>query len=103
MTAPHQSDAEGVHLTVRVTPRAKRSAMAGLWRDAAGRLALRVRVAAPPAGGAANAALAMFLAEQLGLGRNTVAKLSGTSARLKILGLSGDGPAIVARLSPWLA
>ena len=45
--------------------------------------AVRVRVAAPPVDGAANAALLRFLADALGVSRSTVAIVSGENARRK--------------------
>ncbi|GAB4325184.1 MAG: DUF167 domain-containing protein [Dehalococcoidia bacterium] len=66
-------------LNVRVTPRASRDAIEGF--DDAG--VLRVRVTAPPADGAANAAVARLLAKSLGLPARDVVLVSGVSARLK--------------------
>lgn len=100
MTDGHfRGDANGLLLAVRVTPRAGRDAVAGLEQDSSGRTVLRVRLTAPPADGAANAALATFLAAELGLRARDVTILSGHSARLKILRLSGDGAIIASRLA----
>lgn len=66
-------------LTVRVTPRAARDALGGF--DPEGRLA--VRVAAPPADGAANAAVARLLASALGLPVSDVVLVSGAASRIK--------------------
>ncbi len=74
----------GVELDVRVIPRAKKTAMAGV-RDAA----LVIRLAAPPVEGAANAALTEFLSEALGVPRRAVSILSGERGRRKRVAVSG--------------
>jgi uncharacterized protein (TIGR00251 family) len=71
-------------LTVEVRPRAGRDAIDG-WRGAV----LRVRVAAPPADGAANEAVRALLAERLGCARSRVEILRGHAARTKVVGIAG--------------
>ena len=51
--------------------------------------------------GAANKALVAFVAEALGLRKADVEIVSGATARQKLLQLSGDAEAIVARLGMW--
>jgi len=53
-----------VRLTVRLTPRGGRDAVEGWTRDDAGRLVLKVRVAAAAADGQANAAVIALLASR---------------------------------------
>lgn len=67
-------------LTVRVTPRAARDALAGYTPEGV----LAVRVTAPPADGAANAAVTKLLAAVLGLPSRDVVLISGASSRLKV-------------------
>jgi uncharacterized protein YggU (UPF0235/DUF167 family) len=50
---------------------------------------LRVRVAAPPAGGQANAALLRLLAKELRVPRSRLSLASGAGAREKTVGLNG--------------
>lgn len=88
----------GVILAVRATPRAVRSAIAGLGEDSHGRAVLCVRIAAPPADGAANAALVDLLAFALGLRMRDVTIQSGETARTKQVHLSGDPKALIDRL-----
>ena len=66
-------------LTVRVTPRAAREAIGAF--DAEGVLA--IRVTAPPADGAANAAVAKLLARVLGVPARDVTLVGGASSRVK--------------------
>jgi uncharacterized protein (TIGR00251 family) len=70
-----------------VRPRAGRDAIAG-WR--ADRLL--VRVAAPPADGAANEAVRALLADRLGLARSRVEIVRGHAARTKVVRILGLGP-----------
>ena len=75
-------------LTVQVRPRAARDAVDG-WAGPA----LRVRVTAPPVGGAANEAVRAVLARALGCPRSAVEILRGAAARTKlvrVIGLSAN-------------
>ncbi|MBY0256921.1 DUF167 domain-containing protein [Methylobacterium sp.] len=101
MSEPYEVIPEGVRFALRLTPRANRDGLDGLVADAEGRVALQVRVAAPPVEGAANAALIAYLAKALKLRRSDVRIVSGETARLKIVVLSGEGPALAARLAAW--
>ena len=78
-------------LTVEVRPRAVRDEIVG-WQGAA----LRVRVMAPPAGGAANEAVRELLAERLGCARSRVEIVRGHTARTKIVRIAGLAPGEVA-------
>lgn len=79
----HQANFEPVKLRVRATPNASRSEVIAWEDDAqAGRI-LRVRVAAPPVEGKANAALRDFLARSLGLSKSKVVLEKGGSTRFK--------------------
>jgi uncharacterized protein (TIGR00251 family) len=96
---PYAAVAGGVRLAVRLTPRASRNGVDGVVIGADGRSVLQIRLTAPPVEGAANAALIAFLAEALGMHKRDIAIRSGTTGRLKILHLSGDGDALMARLA----
>ena len=74
-----------VVIAVRVTPRSNRDAVEGT--DESG--AIRVRVTAPPADGAANKAVTRLLARTLGLPKSAVSVVSGASSRHKRLRLAG--------------
>lgn len=79
---------------VRVTPRSSREAIEGF--DANG--LLRVRVSAPPADGAANAAVARLLAKALGLPTRDIVLVTGASARQKAFDIALSDDEIRARL-----
>jgi len=74
----------GVTLRVRVRPRASRDALAGEQQGA-----LVVRLAAPPVDGAANQALARFLARVLGVAPSAVSIVTGEAARQKLVAVRG--------------
>jgi len=73
-----------VEIAVRVIPRAKKTACAGLRDDA-----LVIRIAAPPVEGAANAALVEFLSSTLDVPRRAVRILSGDRGRHKRVAIDG--------------
>lgn len=95
------SEPPPLRLAVRVTPRGGRDAVEGWTTDAAGRPVLRVRVSAPPADGAANAAVLKVLAAALGLPKSALAVAAGASARVKQVEVRGlDSAGLAARLGP---
>jgi uncharacterized protein YggU (UPF0235/DUF167 family) len=73
----------GVRLAVRVTPRAKRDAIAGLVDCRDGRVALAIRLAATPVEGSANEALTAFLAALLDVPKSSILIQAGEKSRLK--------------------
>ena len=88
----------GAAVTVRVTPRAGRSAIAG-ERDGV----LLVRLAAAPVDGAANEALVAVIADALGVPKRDVAIVAGARGRTKRLLVAGRrAAALDAALAPLL-
>lgn len=90
-------------MSVRATPRASRSQIAGLGADAEGRPVLMVRVAAPPAEGAANAALIDLFAAALSLRKRDISIRSGETGRNKQVHIAGDAVGISALLAAQIA
>lgn len=84
--------AEGAMLAVVVTPRADRT---GIERVEAG--GVRIRVAAAPVDGAANAALLRYLAEVLDRPRTSLRLLAGATGRHKRILIGGLTRTEVAR------
>lgn len=80
------ADRDGVVLTLHIQPGAKKSGIVGLHGDA-----LKIRLAAPPVDGKANAALLEFLAQKVGVGRTALELLSGQTARSKRVRIAGVG------------
>ena len=86
--------ASGVAFFIHVTPRARRPGVGGCQADA-----LRVRVGAPPAAGAANAACADALAKALGVRRSAVTLAPGSRHRRKRVTVDGDTERLTEQLA----
>jgi uncharacterized protein (TIGR00251 family) len=71
-------------LTVKVHPRAKRSALAGRLGDA-----WKLSLAAPPVDGKANDECVRFIAELAGVPRSRVRIVKGLTTRLKVVEIEG--------------
>ena len=80
-------------LLVHVVPRASRTEIVGKHGDA-----VRIRVAAPPADGAANEELVRFLAERLGVRRSAISIAAGDTSRRKRVIIEGVETAHVLHL-----
>ncbi|GAA5482843.1 DUF167 domain-containing protein [Haloferula sargassicola] len=72
-----------MRLRVKATPNAKKSEVLGWEEDPTAGRVLRVRIAAPPVEGKANAALEKFLAQWLGVSRSQVRLEKGGTSRVK--------------------
>jgi len=73
-----------LELALHVQPRARRTEFAGQFNGA-----LKLKVAAPPVDDAANRAVIKFFAALLGLPKSSLAIVSGTKSRGKILRIDG--------------
>lgn len=82
-------------LTLHIQPGAKRTEIAGTHGDA-----LKIRLAAPPVDGKANAALIDFVADRLGLAKAAVSLKSGQTSRRKILEIAAAPDDTAQRLTP---
>ncbi len=76
---------DGTLLNLRVSPGAKRTSIEGPY----GGRALRLRIAAPPVDGKANAEVERFLAKLLGVPRSDVAVIRGASSKDKVILVRG--------------
>lgn len=90
MTLPAclQETRDGVVITLHIQPGAKRTELVGLHGDA-----LKIRLAAPPVDGKANAALLAFLAEVFKVSKREVELISGDTSRSKRVRVNGVAPA----------
>jgi uncharacterized protein (TIGR00251 family) len=93
----------GVTLALRVQPGAGRDAILGPVADAAGAMALKVKVAAPAEDGRANAAVLALLAKSLGLPKSALSLVKGERDRSKVVAFAGDPAALAPRIAAWLA
>lgn len=88
--------AEGVILSIKVQPRACRTAVLSVLGSD-----LKIAIAAPPVDSAANEALLRFLSEALECPRNSVHLLRGHASRRKTILVKGLAPAwVVQKLGP---
>ena len=76
-----------VQITVKVVPRSSRTEAVGKLREDV----YKIRVAAPPAKGKANAALCEFLARDLGVPKGNVTIESGHASTLKRVRITAPG------------
>ena len=76
---------DGILLKLRISPGARRTSIEGHYGDDA----LKLRGAAPPVDGKANAEVRRFLAELLGLPRSKVALIQGATSRDKVVLVRG--------------
>lgn len=90
--------ADGVVVTVRLTPKAARDAIEAIETLADGRAVLKVRVRALPMEGEANAALCRVLARALGVPSGRVEMTGGAASRIKRVKIVGDAAALGAAL-----
>ncbi len=90
----------GAAMTVRVTPRARRTEIAGFLEDGI----LRIRIAAPPVEGRANAALVEFLAKVLSVRKNRIEIVAGDKGLDKIVSITDlSADEVQRRVNAWLA
>jgi uncharacterized protein (TIGR00251 family) len=76
--------ADSVILTIKATPRAKRTEVSGFDPDW-----MRLRIQAPPVDGKANEAIIAFFSEQFHIHRRAVEICTGDTSRLKRIKLHG--------------
>jgi uncharacterized protein len=94
----YRAGADGVSVSIKVQPGARRSGLLGLVPDLAGHR-LKIAVAEPPEDGRANRAACATLAQALAVPSSSVSVLHGASSRQKTLLVTGDAPTITARLA----
>jgi uncharacterized protein (TIGR00251 family) len=79
---------EGSLITVRVTPRAKQTAITEIASDA-----IRIRLQSPPVDGKANKTLLKALSNWLNVPGSTITLMKGEKSRIKQLHVAGLPPA----------
>ena len=89
------ADGDGVILRLHIQPGARKTEIAGLHGEA-----LKIRLAAAPVDGKANACLIEYLARQLGVAKSAVELISGDTSRAKRVRVGGvSADAVTAKLS----
>jgi uncharacterized protein (TIGR00251 family) len=95
---PWAMSADGLVVTVRLTPKGGRDSIDGIAQLSDGSAVLKARVAAAPTEGEANEALIRLLAKKLRVAPRDVTLAAGATSRIKRLLIKGDAGAIVAVL-----
>ncbi|HMK89709.1 MAG TPA: DUF167 family protein [Methylocystis sp.] len=99
MAEAWSSEAGGVALWLRLTPKGGRDALEGIDTLADGRSVIKARVRAAPEDGRANAALTKLVAKALDAPASAVIIVSGHTSRIKKLFVAGDPATILASLA----
>ena len=84
MDMPFQKSKKGVTLKIKVEPRSSRKGISGVVGDA-----IKIKVNAPPVGGAANEELIEVLSEEFGIKKTSIRILRGISSRNKVVEIEG--------------
>jgi len=96
---PWAACADGLVVTVRLTPRGGRDVIEGVESLADGRRVLKARVRAAASEGEANDALTRLVARAVGVAPRAVRLIGGATARIKRLHIGGDASTIAAATS----
>lgn len=84
MDIPFQKSKKGVTLKIKVEPRSSRKGISGVVGDA-----IKIKLNAPPVGGAANEELIEVLSEEFGIKKTSIRILRGMSSRNKVVEIEG--------------
>lgn len=84
MDIPCSKTGDGIIIEVKVDPRSSRKEIAGVMDNV-----LKVRLTAPPVGGAANEQLIELLAEKYGVRKSNIIILRGGTSRRKTVKIMG--------------
>jgi uncharacterized protein len=99
VSPPWTVAADGLIVTVRLTPKGGRDAIDGIETLSDATAVLKARVRAAPSDGAANDALVRLIARSLDLAPREVSLVAGAASRVKRLRIAGDGPALAQALA----
>lgn len=94
----YRRDADGILVSLRVTPNAGADRVEGTEQRDDGTAVLRLRVSAVPDKGKANAAVIALLAKSLGIPKSAITLVAGETARLKTLRLAADPEQLITAL-----
>jgi uncharacterized protein (TIGR00251 family) len=95
---PWGRSADGLVVTIRLTPKGGRDSIDGIAQLSDGSSVLKARVAAAPTEGEANNALIRLLAKKLRVAPRDVTLAAGATSRIKRLLIKGDAGAVIAAL-----
>lgn len=93
---------DGLILSVRLTPKSSRDALDGVDVLSDGKAIVKVKVRALADQGKANAALLQVISQALKVPVSKVTLVSGSTSRMKIIRVEGDGAVLAASLAKVL-
>ncbi len=99
---PFARVAQGVRVSVRVTPKASRDKVEGLVADSDGHQAVKVSVTVVPEDGKANDAVIKLLSKTWRIPKTSLSVVQGQTSRTKVLLAEGDGDALLTTFDQWL-
>lgn len=102
-SSPFRLKPEGLLVSVRLTPKSSRNAVAAMEATADGESYLKVMVTVVPEDGKANVALCKLLAKTWKLAAGRISVASGATSRHKQLLIDGGDAELKARLDTWIA
>jgi uncharacterized protein (TIGR00251 family) len=82
---PLRQSPKGLFLHLRATPKAGRDEVTGLVVNAAGQVALAIKVSKPADKGQANDAVIVILAKAIGISKSSLRLASGETSRDKVV------------------
>lgn len=103
MSVPWTMGADGIRLSLRVTPNAGRDVIEGVETRPGAGPQLRVRVRDVPDKGRANKAVLKLLATALKVPASSLTLVCGETARDKIIDITGDPQALAGALERLIA
>ncbi len=84
MDIPFKKTREGIVIEVKVEPRSSQKGISGVMENT-----VKVKLTAPPVGGAANEQLIEVLSKATGIKRSNIRILRGASSKRKIVEIKG--------------
>ena len=84
MDIPYSETRDGIIIEVKVDPRASKKGIVGVMDNI-----LKVKLTAPPVGGAANEQLIELLADKYGVKKSNITILRGETSRRKTVKITG--------------
>jgi len=93
---------DGLQLRLKLTPKAKKTAINQVMEEADGTVVLKLSVTAAPEKGKANAALIKLLSKEWKLAKSDMEITAGALSRHKTLLLKGDAVVLKQRLLDWM-
>jgi uncharacterized protein (TIGR00251 family) len=84
MDIPFKKTRDGIMIEIKVEPRSSQKGIAGLMGDT-----VKVKLTAPPVGGAANEQLIEVISEATGIKKSYIRIIKGASSKRKVVEIKG--------------